>query len=174
MTLLLKQIFGLFKLLNSDKGTSQIAAGVACGLVLGFTPAFSLQTLLVVAVILLFRVQAGAAFLTAAFFKVPAVFLDPAFDLVGGWALELEALTPIYTTLFHMPLVPFTRFNHSVVMGSGIVALALVVPTYFLSQKLIEKYRDTVVARWKTTKLWKAWTGTTFYKWYCTYEDLHG
>ena len=48
MTLILKQIFALFKVLNSDKGENQIAAGIACGLILGFAPGFSPQTLLVI------------------------------------------------------------------------------------------------------------------------------
>ena len=60
MTLLLKQIFQLLKLLNSEKGTTQIAWGVALGFVLGMTPAFSLQTILVLLLLLFFRVQIGA------------------------------------------------------------------------------------------------------------------
>lgn len=67
MTLLLKQLFGFFKLLNSETGTNQIAAGVACGFILGMTPALSLQTLLVFACIFVFRIQIGAAFITAFF-----------------------------------------------------------------------------------------------------------
>ncbi|MFH0934944.1 MAG: hypothetical protein V1879_07035 [Pseudomonadota bacterium] len=47
MTLLLKQLFALIRLLNSDTGSNQIAAGVACGLILGFAPMLSLQALLV-------------------------------------------------------------------------------------------------------------------------------
>ena len=42
MTILLKQVFAFLKLLNSDKGSNQISAGIACGMILGFTPAFSI------------------------------------------------------------------------------------------------------------------------------------
>src|SRR5262245_9338226 len=121
MTLILKQLFNFIKLLNSETGTNQIAAGIACGLILGLTPAFSLQTILVLMLIFFFRIQAGAAFLTAAVFKVPAYLLDGVFDGVGRSVLEAEPLRPLFTSLYNMPLVPFTRFNNSVVMGSGVV-----------------------------------------------------
>lgn len=61
MSYLLRQIFELVRLLNSDTGTNSIAAGIACGLILGFAPVFSLQTVLVIAVLFLFRIQLGAA-----------------------------------------------------------------------------------------------------------------
>ena len=41
MTLILKQMFSLLKLLNSETGTNQIAAGVALGFIMGMAPAFS-------------------------------------------------------------------------------------------------------------------------------------
>ena len=68
MTLLLKQLFSLINLLNSDTGVNQIAAGFACGLILGFAPVLSLQALLVFICIFLFRIQLGAALLSAFFF----------------------------------------------------------------------------------------------------------
>ena len=54
MVFLLKQIFGFVKLLNSETGHIQIAAGIACGLILGFAPVFSLQTLLVIFLLFFF------------------------------------------------------------------------------------------------------------------------
>ncbi len=77
MTLLLKQLFGLIKLLNSETGVNQIATGIAAGFVLGMSPTLSLQSLLIFLLILVFRVQAGAALLSAFFFKFLAFLLDP-------------------------------------------------------------------------------------------------
>ena len=61
MTFLLKQIFGFLQLLNSETGTNQIAAGIACGLILGFAPVFSLQTARVIFLLFFFRIQICAA-----------------------------------------------------------------------------------------------------------------
>ena len=44
MTFLLKQIFGFLKLLNSENGSNQLAAGIAAGFILGMTPMMSLLT----------------------------------------------------------------------------------------------------------------------------------
>lgn len=173
MTALLQQLFKFFKLLNSDTGTNQLASGLAAGIILGFAPFFSLQTFLVLFLVLIFRVQLGAAFLSAFFFKFVAFLADPAADLLGRWALELEALRPLYTQLYQMPIIPMTRFNNSIVMGSLIVSLLLVVPAFFIFKKLILKYREVVVARFKQTKFWKVFTATTFYKWYVKYDDLY-
>lgn len=174
MTLLLKQIFAFFRLLNSETGTNQIASGLAIGLVLGFSPFLSLQTFLVILLLLLFRIQIGAAFLSAFFFKFVAFLLDPASDLLGRKVLEAEALRPIFVELYNMPLVPLTRFNDSIVMGSGAIGFLLAIPAFFAFKILVIQYRATVVARFQSSKAWKAWSGTTFYKWYTKYEELYG
>ncbi|HLE00038.1 MAG TPA: TIGR03546 family protein [Bdellovibrionota bacterium] len=174
MTLILKQIFAFFKLLNSDTETNPLAFGIVLGMFLGFTPAFSLQTVLVILILFFFRIQIGAAMVSAFFFAIPAFLLDPVFHAVGSRVLEIDALRPLFTTLYHLPLVPLTRFNNSVVMGSGIVALFLVIPAFVISKKLIVSYRASVVARVKNTAIWKALQATSFYKWYVKYEELRG
>ena len=100
MSLILQQIFGFFKLLNSETGHNQIAAGIALGLVLGLSPALSLQALLVFLLIFLFRVQLGAALLSAFFFKFAGYALDPVADPLGRWILELPGLRPLFVTLY--------------------------------------------------------------------------
>lgn len=173
MTLLLKQIFGFLKLLNSDTGTNQLAAGVAAGFVLGMTPAFSLQTVLIILLILFFRIQVGAALLGAFFFAFPAYLLDPMFNSVGMSLLESDSLSGLWTTLYNMPLVPFSRFYNSLVMGSGVVAFILAPFIFVLAKILIQKYRVTVVERFKETKFWKAVKATALFKWYAKYDSLY-
>ncbi|OFZ20466.1 MAG: TIGR03546 family protein [Bdellovibrionales bacterium GWB1_55_8] len=174
MTLLLKQIFAFIKLLNSDTETHPLALGIVLGMFLGFTPVFSLQTVFVIFILFLFRIQIGAALVSAFFFAIPAYLLDPAFHQLGSFILERESLRPLFTTLYHMPLVPLTRFNNSVVMGSAIAALLLAAPVFVVSKKLIIAYRATVVARFKNTKLWKAVQATSFYQWYVKFEEYRG
>lgn len=174
MTLLMKQIFAFFKLLNSDTGTNQLASGLAIGVILGFSPFLSLQTFVVLFLIFFFRIQLGAAFLSAFFFKLVAFSIDPLANILGQSVLESSALLSLFQTLYNMPLIPLTRFNNSIVMGSGIIGLILSVPLFFVFKKLIVQYRLTVVERFKQTKIWKAWVGTKMYGWYCTYDKLYG
>lgn len=174
MGLLLKQIFAFLKLLNSETGTNQIASGIAAGFILGMTPFFSLQSLIVFVCLLVFRIQIGAAFLSAFFFAFVAYILDPLFHAVGSAILEAASLQGLWTTLYNLPIIPFTRFNNTIVMGSGVVAFALSPFVYVLSKKLVTQYRVTVVARIKETKIWRALQATSLYKWYYSYDNLYG
>lgn len=173
MTVLLKQIFSFFQMLNSDTGHNQIAAGLACGIVLGFSPFLSLQTLIILFLLFFLRIQVGAAFLSAFFFKLVAWIIDPLADLLGKSVLESEGLRPLFVTLYNAPLVPLTRFNNSIVMGSMIVGFLLAIPGFFIFRNLVLKYRVTIVARFEQTKFWKAWKATKFYGWYSTYQKLY-
>ncbi|MGE0633863.1 MAG: TIGR03546 family protein [Pseudobdellovibrionaceae bacterium] len=174
MTLLLKQIFAFIKLLNSDTGTVSLAAGMSLGMILGFAPVLSLQTLLVFLIIFLFRVQIGAAFLAAFFFKFVAFLLDPVFNKAGQAILETEGLKPLFTTMYNMPVVPLTRFNNSIVMGAGIVSVLLTPFAFILFSYLITKYRVTILARFQNTKFWKLVKATSLYQWYVKYDNLYG
>lgn len=174
MTLLLKQFFGLIKLLNSETGHNQIAAGIAAGFVLGMTPAFSLQSALIFLCLFLFRIQIGMAFLAAFFFSFVAWLLDPLFHALGSAVLNLSALEGLFTTLYNMPIVPFTRFNNTIVMGSGVFSL-LAFPFVFLGGRaLVVQYRVTVVERIRNTKVWKAVKATSLYNLYYTYDKTFG
>ncbi|MDH4468433.1 MAG: TIGR03546 family protein [Bacteriovoracaceae bacterium] len=173
MTLLLKQIFALLKLINSETETDQIAWGLTLGLVLGMSPFLSLQTFLVLLCIFIFRVQMGAATLSGFFFAFVAYIFDPVFHIIGLWILRLPALQGLWTDLYNIPLVPLTKFNNTVVMGAGVVTIIVCVPGFFLFRKLLTKYRQTVVARFKQTKIWKAVEATSLYKWYYTYEQYN-
>lgn len=174
MSLLLKQLFNFLKLLNSDTGTNQLAVGLSLGLILGFAPILSIQSLAVLMLIFFFRVQLGAAFLSAFFFKFVAYLFDQPAHFLGKAILEIDSLRPLFVTMYNMPFVPMTRFNNSIVMGSMVVSI-LLLPFAFVGFKIaILKYRATVVARFKGTKAWKAFAATKIYNWYCKYDELYG
>lgn len=174
MGLLLKQIFQFLKILNSENGSNQIAAGIAAGFILGMTPALSLQSLLVFFCIFFFRIQAGAALISAGFFSFIAFLLDPLFDQVGRKVLEMNELKESLTTLYNLPIVPYTRFNNSIVMGSGLIAILLSPLVFFMFRYLVIKYQVVVLAKFKNTKFWKAVQATSLYKWYYKYDQLYG
>ncbi len=173
MGLILKQLFSFIKLLNSDTGKISLALGMTCGFILGMTPVLSLHSLLIFLILFFFRIQIGAALVTAFFFKFIAYLMDPVFHFVGTKVLEIESLQGIYTQLYNMPIIPFTRFNNSVVMGSAVVTFTLSPVVYVLSAIFISKYREIVVARMKETKFWKALEATKFYQWYYKYDQYN-
>ena len=174
MSLLLKQIFAFIKLLHSENGNKSMAAGIAVGFILGMSPLLSLQGFLMLIILFAFRIQIGAAFLSAFFFAFIAWLLDPAFDSMGRKILEMDSLQPLLTTLYNMPLVPLTRFNNSIVMGSGVLAILLSPFVFIVANILIAQYRVQVVNRFKQSKLWKFVQATSLYKWYYQYEQYFG
>jgi len=174
MAFLLKQIFGFLKLLNSDKGSNQIAAGIAVGFVLGMTPAFSLQTLLMIACLFLFRIQIGAATVFAVFFSPFAYLLDPMFHAAGVWVLERPALQATFEWMYQAPVIPFTRFNNTVVMGSGFVAITMLPFVFMGARWAAFNYREKFVSRFEGTRAWKAFKASSFFQWYAKYEQLTG
>lgn len=174
MTLVFRQLFNLVYLLNSERGSRSIAAGIAAGMILGFSPVMSLQSILVAVVIFVFRIQFGAAVVSMFFFKLISPLLVDLFDLVGEFVLGLAVLEPVYVLLYNLPLVPYTRFYNTVVMGAGVLSVLLVYPVYKVALKLTERYRQVVLARLKDSRLWTLWKSSTLYKWYQKYESMMG
>ena len=123
--------------------------------------------------VLIFRIQVGAVFISAFFCSFFAYVLDPAFIIVGRKILEMEKLRDTFIALYNMPIVPFTRFNNSLIMGSGIVAFLLSPLVFILSKILIKKYREKVVERLSQTKIWKAVKATSLFQWYYKYDKLY-
>lgn len=174
MTLLIKQFINLIRLLHSDTGQNQVAAGLAFGVFLGFAPFLSLQTLLVLFVVFIFRVQLGAAFLSAFFFKFVAYILDPVADPIGRSLLENESLRPLWTKMYNVPLLPMTRFNNSIVLGSFVISIILCPILFFVFRTLVIKYQTNFVQKIESTWAWKAFKATKLHDWYSKYNNLYG
>src|SRR5688572_8724858 len=147
--LILRQIFNFIKLLHSETAPGQLCAGFVLGMFMGFTPIMTLHWVAYVLVLVMLRINIGAALLGFGMFKVLAFALDPLFHSTGLELLRMESLKPLWVWMFHAPVIPFTRFNNSVVLGSFIVAALAALPLYFLTRILVIKYRVVVVARIK-------------------------
>ena len=174
MTLIIKQLINLIRLLHSDTGQNQIAAGLSFGVFLGFAPFLSLQTLLVLFIVFIFRVQLGAAFLSAFFFKFIAYLLDPVADPIGRSLLENESLRPLWTSMYNIPLLPMTRFNNSIILGSFAISIILCPILFSIFRKLVVQYQTNLVQKFESSKMWKVFKATKIYDWYSKYNNLYG
>lgn len=170
--MLLNQVISLIRLLHSETGRYQIAAGIAAGFVLGMTPVFSLQTILIFSCILFFRVQFGMAMLSAAFFKIFAYALDPIFNWVGSKVLGFDTFAQVFTWMYNAPIIPYTRFNNTIVMGAGVVSLALAPVVFFVSALIVKEYRVVIVEKLKQTRVAKWILYSKFYQWYVKASSL--
>jgi uncharacterized protein (TIGR03546 family) len=132
----------IFTILQSENSPWQVAGGVAIGLFIGFSPFNGPQNYLFMVLLFFTNVNVASATLATALFSGLAVLLDPLAHRLGYALLVSNPdLTPFWTTLFNLPIVPFTRFNNTVVLGSFVLALILVLPVIFLTRGLILYYR---------------------------------
>ena len=169
---ILHQFFKFLQMLHSETSTHQLSGGFLLGMCMGFTPTLTLHWFLYLVLLLMLRANIGAAMLSWALFKVLAFALDPMFHAVGLFALtQAPAITPFWASLYHAPIVPFTYFYNTIVMGSLIVQLAAAIPFFLLSGFLIKKYRQVVVARFKATWLFRAWKASKLSTLYDKYQQ---
>lgn len=167
--LTIKLLIKLINILNKDASPQQIAAGMALGAIIGWTPAMSLHNLLIFALILMLQVNIASALLAAGVFSLFAYAFDPLFDRIGYALLMLPALKPLWTSFYNTPILPWTRFNNTITLGSLVFALATFWPLYLLVVWGVVKYREKLLAniqKWKIVQILKAST------WYSLYQRL--
>jgi uncharacterized protein (TIGR03546 family) len=150
---MIRSVYKLLQVISSETEPGQISLGFAFALIAGFTPLVSLHNLVLLFLILVLRVNLSAFFLGLAFFSGLAYLLDPLFHRIGLAVLTAGPLEGLWTALYDSTLWRLERFNNSIVMGSLVVSLALFVPLYLVSNRLILKYREHFLAWVQKTKL---------------------
>jgi len=172
---MVRYVIKLIKVMHSDTDPRQIALGLSLGMIVGLTPLTSPHNFLVLLAILLFRVNINAAILSWAVFSIFAFLLDPVFHQIGLLVLaKAGAFQGLWTTLYNAPLIPYTRFNNSIVMGSLIFSLIIFYPSYWGGKFIVVEYREVLMERfnhWKVVQIMKA---SSIYKWYSRYRDVRG
>lgn len=166
MYMLLKLLQRLAGTLNSDGTPTQVAAGMAIGTVFGLTPLINLHNLVILVIVMLFQVTIPAVML-GWIASIPFGFaLDPIFDRMGQQMLEVLALNPVWTTVTNAPILALANLNNSVVLGSLVFWVLVVVPLVFLFRWGVTRYRETVYARIKQIRLYKAVKASKIYNLY--------
>lgn len=166
MLTLLKLIQSIIKTLHSDGTPGQVAAGIALGSALGLTPLVNVHNLIVFALMVLLNVSFGGGMLGWAIFVPIGFLLDPVFNAIGRSLLQSESLRGLWTALYNTPLIPYTNFNNTVVLGSVVCWALLAVPIFFASRYGVARYRATIGERVRQSKFYKAVTASQVYNWY--------
>jgi len=137
------KIFGkLIKILRDGATPAQIAGGFTLGMFLGMMPPFNLYSLVVILLIFLLNVNISASILGWLIFTLFAFFLDPLFHGAGYQLLaQTEWLREFWTVLYNMPVLPLSRYNNTVVLGSFVISILLTAPVFFLSRAGVIQYR---------------------------------
>jgi uncharacterized protein (TIGR03546 family) len=120
----------------------------------------------VFSLIVLLNVSFGGGLLGWALFVPFGFVLDPVFDWIGAGLLQAPSLRPLWTSWYNTPLVPYTNFNNTVVLGSVAGWLVLAVPIFFAARWAVARYRATVGERVRQSKFYKAVTASQAYNVY--------
>jgi uncharacterized protein (TIGR03546 family) len=175
MLMIAKFLGKLLAVLNGEESPRGIAAGFAYGAWIGLLPLTGLFPLLFGLFAFLININLAVVAAATLLFKLIAYLLDPAANQVGYVLLaKIPALKPFWTSLYNMPLVPYTRFNNTIVLGSLVIGFLLLVPNYFLGKKLLVSYRTRFrphVQRLKVVQVFKA---SGVFRWYETYRRIRG
>jgi uncharacterized protein (TIGR03546 family) len=98
---------------------------------------------------------------------VPLGFiLDPIFHPIGLRLLEAPSLRGLWTSMYNTPLVPYTNFNNTIVLGSLVSWLALALPIFLGSRWAVARYRATIGQRVQQSRFYKAITASKAYNIY--------
>jgi uncharacterized protein (TIGR03546 family) len=163
---LLKLIQSIIKTLHSAGTPGQVAAGVALGSALGLTPLMNVHNLVVLSLLVLLNISFGGGMLGWMLFVPLGFLLDPLFNAIGLRLLTASSLRPMWTDWTNSPVLPFTNFNNTVVLGSFVAWLVLAVPIFFAARYGVARYRATIGERVRQSRFYKAITASQVYNVY--------
>jgi uncharacterized protein (TIGR03546 family) len=170
---ILKLLGKLFKALRSGASPNQIAGGFIFGMIIGLTPFWSLHNLLVVILIIILKVNISMAIFSFLICSGFAYLLDPIFHSFGYWLLvDVTSLQGLWTSLYNTPVVPLTRYNNTVVMGSLVSSLILTLPMFFLVKVGVVLYREKFEARIQKLKIVQIVKSSKIYSVYQKISDF--
>ena len=140
-------ITGIWKLLRMFRSSfaggdtpRQIGFGVAMGMLIGIVPKDSLFAYAFGILLLISTANLLAAFLAGFAFTWIGFLLDPISHSLGKRILTNENWQSTWVALYELPVVPWTKFNNTVVMGSLLIGLGLFVPVYLITSHVFKKY----------------------------------
>jgi uncharacterized protein (TIGR03546 family) len=163
---LLKLIQSIIKTLHSAGTPGQVAAGMALGSALGLTPLMNVHNLVIFSLLVLLNVSFGGGMLGWMLFVPIGFLLDPLFHFIGLRLLEEPSLRPLWTSWTNTPILPYTNFNNTVVLGSLVGWVLLAVPIFFAARYGVARYRATVGERVRQSRFYKAVTASQVYNIY--------
>ena len=147
------------KALTSADSPRQMAAGFALGMMIGLVPKGNLTAILLAVLLLSMRVNLATGGLATMLFAWVGMVVDPLTHHVGGLLLSHPNLAPLWTWLYNQPVVPWTAFNNTVVMGSCAIGLWLLLPVYLVTRPLFAHHQPLLVERIKRYRLYQVLFG---------------
>lgn len=159
MFLILRPIRLLLRAALMDSTPRQMSMGLAFGVLVGLIPKGNLLAIGLAMLLAASRLNLAVAGLGAMSAALIAVTCDSLFDSIGWYVLSQPSLAGLWIQLYETPWVPWTHFDNSIVMGSFVTGLALLLPVHFISRPLFAKYACTLAQYARNTWLVRVMLG---------------
>ena len=124
---------------NGDS-SRRLALGVALGFLIGVIPKSSLLVWILGIVLMISTANLLTALVAGISASWMVVYLDAFTHRLGAIVLTDARLEPTWAQLYELPIVPWTLFNNTIVMGSLVTGLALFLPIYILSDSFFRTW----------------------------------
>jgi uncharacterized protein (TIGR03546 family) len=131
-------------------------------MLIGLVPKGNLIALLLITLLFAIQVNRGSGLAAAFLFSWVGVLLDPLSHRVGWAILHIGALEPLFAWLSDVPIVPWTSFNNTVVMGSFVIGVFLFYPIYRVSQTAFTILAPLAAEQLNKYRIYHILTGTDF------------
>jgi uncharacterized protein (TIGR03546 family) len=164
----------LFHALNSESSTRQISLAIALGFIVGLSPLFTLHNVFFFFIVLFLRINIGGFILAWGFFKGVSYLLAPLIINVGESLLTAELLQSLFNAFYQFSLFKLAHLHHTYTLGALVLGCLLAIPIYFMSNYVIEKYRQHVQAFFDKFRIVKALKASKFYRVYCQVSGQGG
>jgi uncharacterized protein (TIGR03546 family) len=164
----------IFKTLNSETEPFQISLALCLAMIAGLTPLWNLHNFIVLLLVLILRVNLTAFILAWFGFSGIAYLLDPVLHVFGLHILTADALRGVWTSLYNSTLWRLSNYNNSLLLGSLIASLVLFAHLFFISNIIIRKYREHILAWVMKSRIVQALKASKFYGIYQSVSDWGG
>lgn len=160
--MIIRTLAKLIALLNSNRRPGEIGAALALGLWLAILPSTNLLFVAMLLIVFLVKVNLGMALVSSLLFSLLTPLLDPLLMRVGVRVLLSPGLQSFFARMSALPVVPWTAFNDTLVMGALVGGALLFLPVFLAGIALVRIYRKHVHAKIAQSKLVKAFMATPF------------
>lgn len=142
MFLIIRPIRLALKALLEQSTPGQLAFGFAFGVLIGLIPKGNLLVVTLSVILAASRANIGVAAASVLVVSFISSYFDPVSHSIGHWLLSHPSLQGTWTHLYNMPLMPWTDFYNTIVIGSFALGVMLLYPLYRISKPFFEKYSE--------------------------------
>lgn len=149
---LYKSIRMVLAAIRGSNSPAQVGMGIAVGMLIGLIPKDSLLVWAVGLLVFGTTINLLATSISAFCFMWIGYLLDPVSHQVGNLILTQSSLQATFLWLYEQPVIPWTRFNNTVVMGSLAIGIISFFPVYLISQsafrRIAPRFNNMMIRFW--------------------------